>query len=240
VLDTEAPAVWFLAIDSSGKNKTGDVFEWRAPVRVKPNIVRKAGGHRVSFQVCPRAATVHATFDGSDPAQAPALVKLEMDSPKSATKLRVIARVGEQTSEEETAPLDGKSESGGYAKVTPALRPDAPAMLTSRIEINDTALAFKALDRLAKTPDAVVFGGWVEAKGGRAENDYLSLRVGRDVGIAGADLDALAKTLVERLKADSPKLNLRLDSVSFPNGRELESFCDLVGEDFARILWKQE
>jgi len=42
------------------------------------------------------------------------------------------------------------------------------------------------------------------------------------------------------LKADSPKLNLRLDSVSFPSGRELQDFCDLVGEDFGRVTWKQE
>jgi uncharacterized protein DUF499 len=242
VLETEAAAVWFLALDSSGKNKTGDVCEWRAPVRVKPNIVRKAGGHVVTFLVCPRAATIHATLDGSDPARVAPLAGLAMDAPQGATRLRVVARLGDQVSDEESAPLDGMSETGPrIGEQTPQpLKPDVPATLTSRIEINDTALAFTALDRLAKTRDAAIFGGWAEAKGGRAENDYLSLRLGRDVGIAGAELDALAKTLVERLKADSPKLNLRLDSVSFPSGRELQDFCDLVGEDFGRVTWKQE
>jgi hypothetical protein len=60
IYETEAAAAWFLAVDSTGRNMTGDVCEWRAPVRVRPDIVRTAGGHRVAFQVCPRGATVHA------------------------------------------------------------------------------------------------------------------------------------------------------------------------------------
>jgi hypothetical protein len=238
VLETEAAAVWFLAVDSRGENATGDAYEWRAPVRVKPDIVRKAGGHRVTFQVCPRAATVHATFDGSDPTKAPALGKLAMDVPEDAGRLRVVARLGDDVSEEETARLDSLEENGAPPK--PPLRPDAPAMLTSRIEPKDTALAFKALDRLAKTQGTQVFGGSVELTGGRSEHDYLTLRLGRDVAFAGADLDALVKTLVERLKADSPTLKLQLHGISFPTGKELQDFCDYVGEDFGRVTWKQE
>jgi len=33
---------------------------------------------------------------------------------------------------------------------------------------------------------------------------------------------------------------LRLDSISFPSGREMSSFCDLLGEDFERVTFKQE
>jgi hypothetical protein len=238
VLETDAAAVWFLAVDSRGENATGDAYEWRAPVRVKPDIVRKAGGHRVKFQVCPRAATLHATFDGSDPARAPALAKLEIDVPKAAGRLRVVARLGDDVSEEETARLDLQEDGGGPPKAP--LRPDAPAMLTSRIEPKDTALAFKTLDRLAKTQGAEVFGGSVELTGGRSEHDYLTLRLGRDVAFAGADLDALVKTLVERLKADSPTLKLQLHGISFPTGKELQDFCDYVGEDFGRVTWKQD
>jgi hypothetical protein len=113
-------------------------------------------------------------------------------------------------------------------------------MLTSRIEPKDTALAFKALDRLAKTQGAQVFGGSVELTGGRSEHDYLTLRLGRDVAFAGADLDVLVKTLVERLKADSPTLKLQLHGITFPTGKELQDFCDYVGADFGQVTWKQE
>lgn len=150
----------------------------------------------------------------------------------------MVARLGERVSEEETAPL-GLNEAGGSTPKAP-LRPDAPATLTSRIEINDTAKAFKALDKLAKTPGAIVLGGKVEVSGGRAEEDYLSLRLGKHVGVGGAELDALVKKLGELLKADPLKLHLQLHGISFPTGKELQDFCDYVGEDFGRVIWKQE
>jgi hypothetical protein len=50
----------------------------------------------------------------------------------------------------------------------------------------------------------------------------------------------LTKILVERLKAETPTLKLRLDGIAFPSGRELRAFCDAVGEDFARVTWAQD
>jgi hypothetical protein len=242
VYETDAPVVWFLAVDSSGKNLTGPATEWPAPIRVKPDIRRVASGYRVRFNVCPRSATVHVTFDGSDPSNAPALSKLEVDAPQGAKQLRVIAKVGSQACPEEVASLaTGMDDGHGGAKPARApLKPDVPAALTSRTEPKDTGLAFKALDMLAKTTGTVVYGGAIELSGGRSEGDYLTLRIGRDVGIEGADLAPLVKTLVEQLKADQPVLKLRLDSVNFPSGRELSAFCDMLGEDFERVSWKQE
>jgi hypothetical protein len=42
------------------------------------------------------------------------------------------------------------------------LKPDEPAMMTSRFEPSDTAGAFTALDRLAKTPGVRVLGGSID------------------------------------------------------------------------------
>ena len=67
VYETAAPAAWFLGIDSKGVAATGDPCEWRAPIRVKPDVKRVSGGYKVSFAVLPRGATIRATFDGSDP-----------------------------------------------------------------------------------------------------------------------------------------------------------------------------
>jgi hypothetical protein len=64
--------------------------------------------------------------------------------------------------------------------------------------------------------------------------------VGADVPITGADLDALAKRLIERLGAPTPVLSLRLDSIDFPSGRDLTAFCDVLELDFDAISWRQE
>lgn len=234
--ETAAPAVWFLAVDSKGEAKTGDACEWRAPIRVKPDVRRLSDGYRVSVLAIPRGATIRATFDGTDPKTGP-VISGEIVAPAGATQLRVIAEVGGQFSQEETARLTELDERRATEEV---LNPDAPATMTSRFEPKDTAAAFSALDRLAKTPDVRIRGGFVELNGGRSEGDHLTLRMGKDVPLAAGGLDALTKTLVERLNAQAPVLKLRLDCISFPSGRELRNFCDAVGEDFARVTWVQE
>lgn len=240
VYETEAAAVWFLAVDSTGVAKTGDVCEWRAPIRVKPDVKRVSGGHRVTFVVSPRSALLRATFDGTDPKNGP-IVGAQIDAPAGATRLRAVAEVNGQFSQEESAPLGGLNDPGGKPyDPKPVLKPDAPAILTSRFEPRDTAAGFSALDRLAKTPDVCVLGGSIDVNGGRLAGDYLTLRLGQDVKISAADLDALVKTLVAKLAAPTPTLKLRLDGIAFPSGRELNAFCDATGEDFDRVSWTQD
>lgn len=242
VHETAAAAAWFLAVDSMGVAKTGDAFEWRAPIRVKPDVKRVSGGHHVTFVVSPRSAIVRVTFDGSDPKVGP-IVSAEIEAPAGATRLRAVAEINGQFSEEESAPLlSGMNDAGGgtYNPVKPVLKPDAPATMTSRVEPRDTAAAFSALDRLAKTPDVHIWGGSIEVNGTRSEADFLTLRLGRDVAVPATDVDLLVKTLVEKLNASAPTVKLRLDGIAFPSGRELTTFCDAVGEDFDRVTWTQE
>ena len=196
------------------------------------------GGYRVSVLAIPRGATIRATFDESDPKTGPA-VSGEIEAPPGATRLRVVAEVNGQFSEEETASLaDGLREDP--RKAEKPLNLDAPVLMTSRFEPNDTATAFSALDRLAKTPGARVHGGSVELSGGHSEGDHLTFRMGKDVPLDARDLDMLTKMLVEKLHAEAPTLKLRLDRIAFPSGRELRAFCDAVGEDFARVTWTQD
>jgi hypothetical protein len=112
VYETSAPAAWFLGVDSKGVAATGDSCEWRAPIRVKPDVKRVSGGYKVSFAVLPRGATIRATFDGSDPKTAPAM-GAEVDAPKGASRLRVVAEVNGQFSQEESAPLQTGMNDGG-------------------------------------------------------------------------------------------------------------------------------
>ncbi|KYG22519.1 ATPase AAA [Bradyrhizobium sp. AT1] len=243
VYETAAPAVWFLGVDSKGVAKTGEPCEWRAPIRVKPDVKRTSTGYRVSLVAIPRAATIRATFDGSDPKGGPEVPHGDMDAPAGAKQLRVVAAVNGQFGPEETAPLaSGMDDTGGPRLPQPkaALKPDAAATMTSRFEPKDTAAAFSALDRLAKLPDAKVFGGTVDLNGARSEGDFLTLRLGRDVALPAAALDQKVKELATLLASSAPTVKLRLDGIAFSSGRDLMTFCDAFDLDFDRVEWKQE
>lgn len=241
VHETEAPAAWFLAVDSKGSAVTGDPCEWRAPIRVKPDVTRTSTGHHVRFAVSPRCAQVRATFDGTDPKKAP-VASLELDAPPHALRLRVVAEVNGQFSPEEDASFQTRvrdSGEGDHGSPKPTLNSDAPATITSCFRPKNTAAAFSALDCLAKVPGATVAGS-VEVKASRVENDYLVFRVGHGVAIPAAELDTMAKTLQRLLGASEPILELRLDKIAFPSGRDLARFCDDTGQDFDHINWTQE
>jgi hypothetical protein len=241
VYETMAPAVWFLGVDSKGVAETGDVCEWRAPLRVKPDVKRVSGGYNVSFAVIPRGAVIRATFDDSDP-KTGAVVGAEMDAPKGAKRLRVVAEINGRFSQEESALLPGMDDTGGgFTLPKQALKLDAPATMTSRFEPKDTAAAFSALDRLTKIiPEARILGGSVDLNGRRSEEDFLTLRLGRDVPLSANHLDRLVKDLTSFLSADTPTVKLRLDGIAFPTGQDLTRFCDDSGEDFDRVEWKQD
>jgi hypothetical protein len=243
IYQTAAPAVWFLGVDSKGAARTGDPYEWRAPICVQPDVKRVSGGFRIALSAIPRAAVIRATFDGSDPKAGPEVTQGDIDAPKGAQRLRVIAEVNGQFSQEETASL--VAGTGGLAGASPSppkpeLKLDAPATMTSRIEPKDTAAAFAALDRLAKIPGAKVLGGSVDLNGGRSENDYLTLRLGRDVPFPATSLDQKVKELAALLSAPAPLVRVRLDGIAFPSGRDLMGFCDACGEDFDRVAWQQD
>lgn len=242
VFETAAPAVWFLAVDSKGIARTGDVFEWRAPVRVRLDVKRTSSGHRVSLSAVPRAATIRATFDGSDPKGGQELAHGDLDVPAGAKRLRVVAVVdGKHFSDEETAALVGRiEEDGPEFKPKAPLNQDMPVLMTSRFEPKSTEIAFQALDRLAKITDVKARGGTVELNGERSEGDFLTLRLGRDVPIPAAALDRKVKELSALLSAAAPTVKLRLDGIAFPSGRDLMKFCDDLGIDFDQVEWKQD
>lgn len=204
---------------------------------------RTSTGYRVSLVAIPRAATIRATFDGSDPKSGPQVPHGDMDAPTGAKQLRVVAEVDGQFSQEETAPLaSGMDDTGGprFPQPKVALKADTAATMTSRFEPKDTAAAFSALDRLAKLPDAKVFGGTVDLNGARSEGDFLTLRLGRDVSVPAAALDQKVKELAALLAASAPTVKLRLDGIGFSSGRDLTAFCDAFDLDFDRVEWNQE
>ena len=243
VYETAAPAVWFLGVDSKGIAKAGFPCEWRAPVRVKPSVFQTSGGYRVALTATPRAAVIRATFDGSDPRKGPEVPHGEMAVPADAQRLRVVAEMAGQFSQEESAALAVGLREDGATRLPPpkaTLKPDAPAKMTSRFETRDTGAAFAALGRLAAIPGVTVLGGMIDAGGGRSEQDFLTLRLGRDIPVQAKELDRMVKELATLVGSEAPTVNLRLDGIAFPSGRDLMAFCDASGEDFDRVNWQQD
>ena len=63
------------------------------------------------------------------------------------------------------------------------------------------------------------------------EGDFLSLRLGRDVGVPAAELDKSVKEFSGPLPdAPQPAVKLTLYQIAFLSGRDLTSFCDASGE----------
>ena len=172
------------------------------------------------------------------------MVGAEIDAPEGRERgCGSWRRSNGQFSQEESAPLQTGMDDRTTAVQADqgALKPDAPATMTSRFEPKDTAAAFSALDRLAKTPDAHMLGGTVELNGGRSEGDFLTLRLGRDVPLAAADLDALVKELVAMLYAPSADGEIAASTaLHFPRDATSLASAMRSGEDFDRVEWKQD
>ncbi len=234
--ELSAPAIWLLAADSTGKVKPSDVLEYRAPVRIRPAVVSKAEGKTLTVQAIPRDATVHASFDGSDPKQAPA-ISAEAPVPADAVQIRVIATSSGVWSEETQVPLAGGGVGEKPLRPLPKLDDNKPLTWEGSYASASSDKAFDALSVLRSLPDLIVEAGLFEIESKRVESEMLGLRV--NTPLSGAALDALAKHLVEASGFPAPDASLRLRKVSFATGRDYRTFADKLGLDFDRQQWRQ-
>lgn len=227
-------AIWLLAMDSTGKAKPSDVLEFRAPVRVRPQATSTGEGLRLSVQSMPRGATIHASFDGSDPKRAPAIPP-EIIVPADAVQIRVIARSDGVWSEEVQVPLDP----GNRAKdPKPApLDDNKPLIWDGSFNSASSDRAFDALSTLRSLSGLVVESGLFEIESKRVEGEMMSLRV--KAPLSGESFDSLAKQVVEASGFPSPAASLRLQKVRFASGRDYRIFADKLGLDFERQQWNQ-
>ena len=244
VYETAAPAVWFLGVDSKGVATTGDVCEWRAPIRVKPDVMRVSGGYKIALAAIPRAAVIRATFDGSDPKTGPEVPHGEIDAPKGATRLRVVAEVDGQFSQEETALARDRHGRRRWPAAHAAQgRAEARCAgdMTSRFEPKDTAAAFAALDRLAKIPGAKVLGG-IDRSERRAVGGGFSDAAPRPRR-AGSGRDPRrrgSRNLVETAGRAGAHGEIAARRHCLSVRARPDGFCDASGEDFDRVEWKQD
>ena len=233
--ELHGPAVWFLAVDSSGKNAASEPIEFRAPIRLKVQVNSTPEGKKLTARAVPRTATIHASFDGSDPRQAPAFTSPGL-IPDGAAHLRVIAGLNGAWSVEESALFaTGVADCPGPKRT---LDDNRPVSWEGNYRSASTDQAFDALDYLRATPGVTVSGALFEMESKRISGEMMSLRI--NAPLAGADFDALVKMLVEKSGFETPAATLRLVRVSFAHGRDFRDFARRLALDFEREQWKQE
>lgn len=232
-----APALWLLAADSTSKAQPSEVLEFRAPVRFKPQVTSTGGGMMLSVQVVPRSASVHASFDGSDPKQAPALAG-ETLAPADAERARIVACCDEHWSDEITVPLvQGNRTNEPHSPPPTKLDDNKPVTWEGSFNSASSDKAFDALTVLRDMHGAIVEGGLFEIESKRMEGEMMSLRVKAPLSARG--FDTLAKQVVEASGFEAPAASLRLQKVRFASGRDYRNFADKLGLDFERQQWKQ-
>ena len=211
----------FSAVDSKGVAATGDVCEWRAPIRVKPDVKRVSGGYRVAFAAIPRARR-HSRdvrrLRSQDRARSSSGRNRRAEGRKSAS----CRGRGRRRNSARRRPrrFGGGLENGQVARSEAEACAEARcarATMTSRFEPKDTAAAFSALDRLAKIPDAKVLGGSVELNGQAIRRRFPDLcGSGETSPFAATELDRSVKELARLLDAPQPDGQIALDAIAFP------------------------
>ena len=233
--ELHGPVVWFLAVDSTGKNASSQPHEFRAPVRLKVRVDSTPDGKLLTALAVPRTATIHASFDGSDPRQAPAFTSPGL-IPEAATQLRVIAGLDGAWSQEETTALATGVSDGPGPKRT--LDDNRPLTWEGSYRSASTDQAFDAIEFLRATPGITVSSALFEMESRRVSGEMMSLRI--SAPITGTDFDELVKALVAKSGFEAPAATLRLMRIGFAHGRDFREFARRLALDFEREQWRQE
>ena len=176
----------------------------RADPREAGREARLRRATRCRSLAIPRAAIIRATFDGSDP-KTGAGGRQPRSMRRRARRSSGPSRRSTDSSARRRARRFRPAWTMAAAEAS-AAKAGAEARCTRR---HDLALRAEghgggilgARPARQDTPNVHILGGSIELNGARSEADFLTLRLGRDVPVAASDLDAMVKTLVEKLNA---------------------------------------
>jgi hypothetical protein len=121
--ETGAEAVWFLAVDSTGKAATGPAYPWQAPIDVKPVLTSASIGVKLNVSVMPRSAKVLATFDGTPPREGREIGE-ETNVPTGTEMIRLVGKVGERYGQDISVTVQRPK---GTLRDSSPLKPELPA-----------------------------------------------------------------------------------------------------------------
>jgi hypothetical protein len=173
--ETGAEAVWFLAVDSTGKAAGGPAYAWQAPIEVKPVLTSGSNGVKLNVSVMPRSAKVLATFDGTPPREGREIGE-ETKVPTGTEMIRLVGKVGDRYGQDLSVTVQrSKRPVGDPPPLKPELQENLPVFMNYTLESKSTPQAYEMIKAMKAATGALVIGGRIEITG-TSEQDFLAAR----------------------------------------------------------------
>jgi hypothetical protein len=236
--ETSADAVWFLAVDSTGKAATGSAYQWQAPIDIKPVLTSASSGVKLNISVMPRSAKVLATFDGSPPREGKEIGE-ETKVPAGTEMVRLVGKVGDRYGQDLSITVHRPKSGGGEPpNQKPDLQDNLPVFMNYMMESKSTPQAYEMIEAMKAANGALVKGGRIEVTG-MSEQDFLAATFGDSIAMDCETIETLVKTLTGKAGTLDPTVALQVNTIRFGTGRDFKNFVDRFSIDFDKVDWSQ-
>ncbi|WP_442754267.1 DUF499 domain-containing protein [Methylocystis sp. JAN1] len=236
--ETSAHKVWFLAVDSKKEAKTGEPYVWEAPIHLRAVMASTSGGYRLETLVIPRAAEIHATFDGREAKRGPVVANSAM-LPPGCAMVRVAATIDGRWSTEQTISI-GSGLGPGPGEPVKEPEDNKPVRLKERIGSKSTKDAYDLIAALREAQGAKVFGGRIES--GRSDQDdgYMDTTFGGAIGLGADEIENILNTLAKEAGFKAERVSLAFNETAFMTGKDFKNFADKRDLDYETLKWAQD
>ncbi len=236
--ETGAEAVWFLAVDSTGKAATGPAYAWQAPIEVKPVLTSASTGVKLNVSVLPRSAKVLATFDGTPPREGREIGE-ETKVPTGTEMIRLVGKVSDRYSQDLSVTVQrSKRPAGDSPPLKPELQENLPVFMNYTLESKSTPQAYEMIEAMKAATGALVMGGRIEITG-TSEQDFLAATFGDSISLDSETIESLVKILTGKAGTLDPTVALQVNTIRFGTGRDFKNFVDRFAIDFDKVDWSQ-
>jgi hypothetical protein len=221
-LDTKATRLWFLAVDPSGEHQSAPAETWSNRLTITHQPQHSLGKRSVKLQVVPRG-TIKYTLTGANPAEG-TIYSAPISIPLTEVTLYCYAEDQCVTTKRDfiiPAFVDGGgggSGGGGGTKVDPT----RPAKLKKKLEFTDTTETFGVISK-SKEMKAKLGGAQLTVGTG---SHNVVLRFSDETTVPADTLEHIIQNLRQGLGDDMAPVALKLKSISFGTGQDLETFVN--------------
>jgi hypothetical protein len=159
----------FLAVDSTGQHKTGEVVNWKNRITLKHRISQSGMAFKMELQAAPNA-TIHYTTDGSDPKLAGAVYDCAFIVPANTLFVLAYAERDGISSQVESFPIPT-----GTKKPTP-IDPTRPLTWLRKQAFNSTKETYEFLQRATKYQSQII-SATLTISGEGADREWIELNM---------------------------------------------------------------
>ena len=224
---------YFLAVDSTEQNKTGEAVKWINDINLKYQEVMINGKEAIKLEAFPKNCEIRYTTDGSSPLENGGLYSDReiIIIPENAKYIQAVAVNTKHDITSEVLRYKVKDQ-----KVT--VQPNEPVKLTKVLNPTGTKFTYEALDFLKDTNAEIGTAQFIIS--GKADNDFSITLMINNVEVDSLDsiekeLQSITNNLVGEKKYD---LTANLNNIEFPTGRDFLKW--LEKNEFTLELYKND